>query len=97
MTDLPRKARRTCDKCSAGVAWVKTNRTSAGQPVELMIDFTADAGTGGEVPVQVVGDTLYGNPVRRAQADAMRAAGQTLHTQHKKTCVKRNANHRGRL
>lgn len=91
MSALPDGLRHTCPACEASVAYAKTPRMSKGQSVELMIDFAADSGTGGTVPVQIKGDTLYGDAVPKHQANAMRAAALPLHTLHKETCQKRNA------
>lgn len=94
MTELPRWARRTCGDCGSDVAYVRTPRKSKGQPVELMIDWTAASDTTGTIPVQLSGDVLYGDAVSKQQAAAMRSHGRALHTLHKETCVKRNTNHR---
>lgn len=91
MSGLPDTAKLSCTQCGVDVAWVTTQRKSKGQPVELLIDFHPDQGTGGTVPVQALGQKLYGDAVSKSMADAMRARGRSLHAQHKDTCVKRNA------
>ncbi len=94
MTGLPRWARRSCDHCGADVAYAQTTRKSKGVWVEIMIDFAPDQAAAGTVPVQVSREILYGNPVPKSQAAAMRNAGKPLHTLHKETCLKRNTSHR---
>lgn len=74
------------------MAYVQTTRKSKGVWVEIMIDFAASSS--GVVPVQLSGEILYGNPVPKSQAAAMRSAGKPLHTLHKETCLKRNTSHR---
>lgn len=59
--------------------------------MDLLIDFHAEHGKGGTVPVQLSGGILYGDAVPRHTAEAMRKAGRALHAQHKDTCLKRNA------
>ena len=66
-------------------------RKSRGAPAETLIDFWPDEGQGGTVPVEAKGGAVYGDPVPRHMADAMRAAGRRLHAQHKDTCVKRDS------
>lgn len=88
MPDLPQWARRTCEKCGFGVAFVRTNRMSKGQPVDLMIDFVPETGTAGTVLVQVTKDVLYGNPITKTHAAAARAAEQELYAPHQETCIK---------
>lgn len=91
MSELPDSLRRQCVECSASVTWARTPRKSKGSPVDLLIDFHADHGEGGTVPVQLSGGVLYGDAVPRHTAEAMRKAGRLLHAQHKDTCLKRNA------
>lgn len=91
MSELPDALRHQCTECGVSVAWARTPRKSRGNPVDLLIDFYADHGEGGTVPVQFTGGTLYGDAVPRHLADSMRKAGQQLHAQHKDTCLKRNA------
>ena len=88
MSELPEWARLTCEKCGHPVAYVRTPRKSKGQPVELLIDFMPETGTAGTVLVQVTQDVLYGNPIPKAHAAAVRAVGRELHAPHQETCIK---------
>lgn len=91
MTDIPRAAKLSCNECGADVAYAVTPRRSRGEAVEILIDYRPDTGHGGNVPIQVKGDTVYGDAVPKHMADAMRAQKRELHALHKDTCVKRNS------
>lgn len=91
---LPPWARKECERCHGPIAYVRTNRKSKGQPVDIPIDYWPDESSGGTVPVQLSGETLYGNPVSKSQAAAMRAAGRYLYAEHSATCQKRGTSHR---
>lgn len=93
-TGIPEWARTTCDKCGFATAWVQTLKKSKGAFVEIEIDAKPDEGEGGTVVAQVTGDVLYGNPVTKTMAAALRAAGQPLYGEHKMTCTKRNGTHK---
>lgn len=91
MTDIPREARLSCPECGGDVAYAVTPRRSRGAQVEILIDYRPDTGVGGIVPIQVTGDTVYGDAVPKHKADAMRAQKRELHALHKDTCIKRNS------
>lgn len=91
---LPEWSRQQCPKCFTDIAYVRTSKVSKGEPVELAVDFEPDTGNGGTVAVQKTGNVLYGNPVPKTQAVAMRAAGVRLHAQHSTSCQKRSTSHR---
>lgn len=94
MATLPEWARTECGKCHASIAYVRTTRMSRGHPVDIAVDFVADPGEGGTVPVGIGGNVLYGNPVPKSQAAAMRAQGVGLHAEHTTSCQKRGTSQR---
>lgn len=96
MAQLPDWARQECPKCQGSIAYVRTTRKSKGAPVDIAVDFTADPGEGGTVVVGIGSDILYGNPVPKSQAAAMRAQGVGLHAQHSTSCQKRGTSQRAR-
>jgi hypothetical protein len=94
MATLPEWARKKCGKCQGDIAYVRTTRQRKGAPVDIAVDFLSDPGEGGTVPVGLGSDILYGNPVPKSQAAAMRAAGVGLHAEHATSCQKRGTSQR---
>ena len=92
MSELPDSLKESCPQCGVDVTYATSPvRKSRGAARETLIDYWPDTGTGGTVPVEVRNGVLYGDPVPRHMADAMRAAGRQLHAEHNTTCTKRNS------
>lgn len=92
--EIPAWAVGECEKCGFATALVITSRKSKGKYVLIEIDVTPDPGKGGTVIAQASGGTLYGNPVSKTMAAAMRAVGRPLYGEHETTCIKRNGTHK---
>lgn len=87
---IPVQDRTRCDKCRASVVQCETAAKSAGKPVVLAVDVTANVGDVGvhkQVAISIVkGKYFAGGFATRAKRDAAATAGLELHMPHKETC-----------